>query len=172
MPRPLRRIGAGIALGIAWLVVGGPATAGESAWYLGAAYGQAELEAVFGSQHSKRLDDDDSSASLTVGYSAHRHLAVEAGYHDLGTHRGTGSPCAENDGPCIERLAGLGLCIEGTPCTEVQVGLEADVTGYSLAAIPLFLATFLAWIWWAYTPKHKKMMDEAAMLPFTDGDET
>ena len=35
-----------------------------------------------------------------------------------------------------------------------------------------FLAVFLAWIWWAYTPKHKKMLDEAALLPFTDGDET
>ena len=35
-----------------------------------------------------------------------------------------------------------------------------------------FLGSFLAWVWWAYTPKHKTMMDEAARLPFTDGEET
>jgi cbb3-type cytochrome oxidase subunit 3 len=35
-----------------------------------------------------------------------------------------------------------------------------------------FLVSFLGWVWWAYTPRHKAMMDEAAMLPFTDGEET
>ena len=34
----------------------------------------------------------------------------------------------------------------------------------------LLLVVFLGWVWWAYTPRHKAMMDEAALLPFTDGD--
>jgi cbb3-type cytochrome oxidase subunit 3 len=36
----------------------------------------------------------------------------------------------------------------------------------------LFLVSFLAWVWWAYTPRHKAMMEEAALLPFMDGEET
>jgi cbb3-type cytochrome oxidase subunit 3 len=35
-----------------------------------------------------------------------------------------------------------------------------------------FLLSFLGWVWWAYTPRHKEMMEEAAMLPFMEGDET
>ena len=35
-----------------------------------------------------------------------------------------------------------------------------------------FLVAFMAWVWWAYTPRHKAMLDEAAMLPFSDGEET
>ena len=36
----------------------------------------------------------------------------------------------------------------------------------------LFFAVFLWWVWYAYTPKHKQMMDEAAQAPFDDGGET
>jgi cbb3-type cytochrome oxidase subunit 3 len=35
-----------------------------------------------------------------------------------------------------------------------------------------FLVSFLAWVWWVYLPKNKAMMDEAALMPFTDGDRT
>ena len=35
----------------------------------------------------------------------------------------------------------------------------------------LFLVSFLAWVWWAYTPRHKEMMDKAAQMPFDDGGE-
>jgi cbb3-type cytochrome oxidase subunit 3 len=34
----------------------------------------------------------------------------------------------------------------------------------------LFLASFLYWVWWAYTPKHKEYHEEAAQLPFMDGE--
>ena len=34
----------------------------------------------------------------------------------------------------------------------------------------LFLATFLYWVWWAYSPANKESHDEAAQLPFMDGE--
>lgn len=35
----------------------------------------------------------------------------------------------------------------------------------------LFFAFFLGWVWWAYSPRNKDLMDEAARLPFMDGGE-
>lgn len=34
----------------------------------------------------------------------------------------------------------------------------------------VFFASFLYWIWYAYAPSRKPMMDEAALIPF-DGEE-
>lgn len=34
----------------------------------------------------------------------------------------------------------------------------------------VFLATFLFWFWYAYSPRHKKMLDEAARMPFDQGE--
>lgn len=33
----------------------------------------------------------------------------------------------------------------------------------------LFLAFFIGWIIWAYSPARKQAFDEAARIPFTDG---
>ena len=55
----------------------------------------------------------------------------------------------------------------------LNLAAESVSLGWLLGVMTVFfLASFLGWIWWAYTPKHKAMMDEAAMLPFMDGDET
>lgn len=35
----------------------------------------------------------------------------------------------------------------------------------------VFLAAFLGWVWYAYTPRHKELMDEMAQMPFSDGGE-
>jgi len=35
----------------------------------------------------------------------------------------------------------------------------------------IFLACFLGWVVWAYLPRHKAAMDEAARLPLTEGDQ-
>jgi cytochrome c oxidase cbb3-type subunit 4 len=35
----------------------------------------------------------------------------------------------------------------------------------------VFFVFFLGWIWWAYSPRNKDLMDEAARLPFMDGGE-
>jgi len=33
----------------------------------------------------------------------------------------------------------------------------------------VFIACFLAWVWYAYTPRHKELMEQAAQMPFMDG---
>ena len=33
-----------------------------------------------------------------------------------------------------------------------------------------FLVSFLGWVWWAYAPRRKAMMEEVARMPFSDGD--
>jgi cbb3-type cytochrome oxidase subunit 3 len=55
----------------------------------------------------------------------------------------------------------------------LELAADSVSLGWLLGFMTLFfVASFLGWVWWAYTPKHKKMMDDAALLPFTDGDET
>jgi len=55
----------------------------------------------------------------------------------------------------------------------LNLAAESVELGWLLGIMTVFfLVSFLGWIWWAYAPKHKAMMDEAAMLPFTDGEGT
>jgi cbb3-type cytochrome oxidase subunit 3 len=55
----------------------------------------------------------------------------------------------------------------------LEAAAESVTLGWLMGILTVFfLASFLAWVWWAYTPRHKAMMDEAALLPFADGDET
>jgi cytochrome c oxidase cbb3-type subunit 4 len=55
----------------------------------------------------------------------------------------------------------------------LNLAAESVTLGWLLGIMTVFfLVSFLGWVWWAYTPRHKAMMDEAAMLPFTDGEET
>jgi hypothetical protein len=125
-----------IVLGAVGLVlIGGRLAAAESSWYVAAQLGQSGSDAQFGAQHAKLVDDEADAAAVGVGYAVGRHLAVEAGYHELGSHRGFGSPCRASE-PCIERLATLGLCAEGFECAQVLVPLDADIEGFSLALVP------------------------------------
>jgi len=124
-------------LGAVCLVLaGGRLRAEESPWYVAARLGEASIEAQFGARHAKAIDDEAGSAAVDVGYRVNRYLAVEAGYLDLGSHAGRGSPCLQTDDACIERLAALGLCVEGFECTEVVAALEAEISGLSLALVP------------------------------------
>ena len=42
--------------------------------------------------------------------------------------------------------------------------------GWVLGGVTIvFLGVFLAWAWWAYTPKNREKWEEAARMPFTDG---
>jgi cbb3-type cytochrome oxidase subunit 3 len=55
----------------------------------------------------------------------------------------------------------------------LELAAESVSLGWLLGAMTVFfLVAFLWWVWWAYTPRHKAMMEEAALLPFMDGDET
>lgn len=124
-------------IGFAGLVLaGGQAWAGESPWYVAARLGDAAVNARLGSQHPKRLDDQAGAGAVEVGYAVNRYLAVEFGYQDLGSHAGVGSACRQGDDVCIERLATLGLCVEGFDCTLAVAELEGDVDGFSLALVP------------------------------------
>jgi hypothetical protein len=114
----------------------GRAGASESPWYVEAAFGQASAEASLGSRHSKWIDDENGAATVALGYRVNRHLAIQAGYHDLGDHYAFGSPCRQTDDECIQRLANLELCVEGTECAQVLLDLDADLSGFSLAAVP------------------------------------
>ena len=55
----------------------------------------------------------------------------------------------------------------------LKLAAESVSFGWLMGIMTVFfLASCLAWVWWAYTPRHKAMMEEAALLPFTDGEET
>jgi len=36
----------------------------------------------------------------------------------------------------------------------------------------LFIASFLWWVWYAYSPAHREMHDETALMPLDDGGES
>jgi cbb3-type cytochrome oxidase subunit 3 len=49
-----------------------------------------------------------------------------------------------------------------------SIGLPGMATIMTL----LFMAGFLAWVWYAYRPANKKKFEDAAMLPFEEGGES
>lgn len=54
----------------------------------------------------------------------------------------------------------------------LNLAAESVSLGWLMGIMTVFfLLAFLGWVWWAYTPRHRTMMEEAALLPFTDGDE-
>ncbi len=112
--------------------------ASEPSWYVAARFGDATVDARLGSQPVHRIDDEAAARTVEVGYSLNRNLAVQLGYHDLGSHGGFGSPCPRGEEGCVERLASLGLCVEGFDCTEVRPSLAAEVDGVSLALVPIW----------------------------------
>jgi cbb3-type cytochrome oxidase subunit 3 len=53
----------------------------------------------------------------------------------------------------------------------IREAAESIQLGWLLGILTvLFLATFLYWVWWAYAPSRRDQHDEAAQLPFMDGD--
>jgi cbb3-type cytochrome oxidase subunit 3 len=56
-----------------------------------------------------------------------------------------------------------------------QLMREAGTTvelGWLLGVLTaVFFASFLFWVWYAYAPSRKSIMDEASRMPF-DGDES
>lgn len=122
----------------ALVLCGGQLGASESPWYVAARLGDASVDARLGSRPIWRVDDEATAGAVDVGYTLNRHLAVELGYQDLGSHAGFGSPCPRGEEGCVERLASLGLCVEGFDCTEVLASLAAKVDGVSFALVPIW----------------------------------
>ena len=107
---------------IAAVLVGGgdPLAADERSWQVDLRLGRSSLESSFGERHSNWFDDQADTSSVEVGYFFNRYVGIQAGYHDLGSFDGTGSPCPDRADICIA----------------VVVPIEAEVTGWSLAVVP------------------------------------
>ncbi len=41
--------------------------------------------------------------------------------------------------------------------------------GFATVLTLLFMVAFIAWVWWAYTPRNRKKFEDAALLPFEEG---
>lgn len=56
--------------------------------------------------------------------------------------------------------------------TVTRAAAETVQLGWMLGLMTaLFLAFFVGWTLWAYSPKRKAQFDAAARLPFPDGDD-
>lgn len=146
------------AFAVTWLGLGASGLwAGDTPWYVQGKLGEASVETTLGSRHTKTSNGDDTARSVEIGYRLNRHLAIEAGVHDFGEFEGFGSPCPDSADACIERLAlePTGLCVEGTPCTELLAPVGVELTGVSLSLVPRWPVTDrfsvygrLGWIDW------------------------
>ncbi len=137
MSPPNRQFRFWTVLSTAFLVLGGGQLwAEESPWYVAARFGESSVDAQLGARFTQQINDEAGTAAVDVGYEINRYLAVEAGYQDLGSHAGFGSPCRQTDDNCPELLATFDLCAEGFACTEVLAALDAEISGFSLALVP------------------------------------
>ena len=54
----------------------------------------------------------------------------------------------------------------------LQEAANSVTTAWLLGGMTVFFfIAFLGWIWYAYNPKNKDLMDELAQMPFMDGGE-
>lgn len=116
-PRILLAAALFLLLGVA------PLAAGDSRWYLNLKLGKGSLDTEFGKALLNHFDDDTDTGSVEVGYILRRHLAIQAGYHDLGEYAGSGSSCAED-----------AFCLTIYPLPDIS--MTADVSGLSLSLVP------------------------------------
>lgn len=119
------------------LLGAGPLAAGESPWYVNTKLGQGSLSADFGRPFPIHFEGHDETGDVEFGYLLHRHLAVQAGYHDLGEYQGFGGGCVDPEVLCIARAP---LCVEGATdpfCLGLAIGpMTADASGVSLSFLP------------------------------------
>lgn len=109
----------------ALFLLAAPLAAGESRWYFNGKIGEASLNGQFSPTSAWSFDGSDETGSIEVGYDLHRYLAIQGGYHDLGTYQGVGAACPINV-PCIARA----------PVPTAIVPVTADVAGLSLSLLP------------------------------------
>jgi len=54
--------------------------------------------------------------------------------------------------------------------TLLEHAAESVGMGWLLGMMTVvFLAIFLSWVWYAYRPKHRALMEELGRMPFSDG---
>jgi opacity protein-like surface antigen len=104
----------------------GPLAADPSGWRVGIKLGRSSFEQSFGEeQRHKSFDDRADASAVEIAYFFNEYVGVQAGYHDLGAFRGTGSSCPFDPRTCREILALF-----------APAAVEAEVTGWSLAVMP------------------------------------
>lgn len=130
MTRTIQKSWIAALLLVPLVAAAGPLAAGATGWYVEARHGRSWLDSTLGSGAlgSRFLHDESTASSAELGYSVNKYLGIQGGFHDLGTFRGSslGSPCPPDAQVCPAYLASFPL--------------EAEVTGWSLAAVP-------AWPW-------------------------
>jgi len=117
---------------LAFVLAAAPVAAGNSPWYVAGRAGVASADRDFGPPGlGWAIDDRDTALGIEVGYALHRHLAVEAGYADLGGYRGEPRPC-EAGKPCpLASATGI------EPAKSLPVSLaRVCLTGSSLSLVP------------------------------------
>lgn len=127
------------AIVLATLLGAPAAAAGSSSWYVAGRIGQVNVEGDFGQlPRAWLVDDDATAAGVEVGYLIHRHLGIQAGYVDLGTYVALDKPCPVGQ---ICRFSVEGEPFVFDPDIHVAAPLEADFSGFSLAALPRWPVT-------------------------------
>jgi OOP family OmpA-OmpF porin len=66
------------------LAFGAPASAQDSGWYIGGAYGMTSVDVDTSGLPGVTIDDGDSGFKIYGGYQFNKHLGAEAGYVDFG----------------------------------------------------------------------------------------
>ena len=90
--RSSHRLAAMVAVGMFFLAP--PLLADSNAWSVSLKVGEASIDENFGDENfGWRVDDEDTSLGVAVGYTPFRYLGFEAAYHDLGTYRGLPNLC-------------------------------------------------------------------------------
>lgn len=126
------------ALVCALLLAASPLAAGDSRWYLAGKLGQASVNADFGPRIlGWRVDGEEPAASVELGYTIHRHFALQAGYHDLGDYAGQPLPCPRGE-VCPATFA---------PSLVPVFPVESGFTGLSLAAVPRWPVNDRIWVY-------------------------
>jgi len=52
----------------------------------------------------------------------------------------------------------------------IQAAAESVQLGWFMGIMTIFfILWFVGWTWWAFSPRNKEKMEEAARMPFSDG---
>ena len=122
--RRLSRLALILPLAFSLLLAAPGWAAGDDPWSVTLKVGQASVDDTFEPEYyGWRADDEDTSASLAIGYQPFRYLGFELAFHDLGSYAGLPVPCE--------------VCVLENGELLVAVHPESvDFTGVSLAAVP------------------------------------
>jgi cytochrome c oxidase cbb3-type subunit 4 len=56
--------------------------------------------------------------------------------------------------------------------TLIDAAADSVTLGWLMGLVTVFfIAWFVGWTWWAYSPRNKEKFEEAARMPLSDGGE-